>query len=38
MPLFNCVQAYAKKVIEETNQFWSKLVTRVTDKGELSLV
>jgi inorganic pyrophosphatase len=30
--------AYAKKVIEETNQFWSKLVTRVTDKGELSLV
>ncbi|GAQ85351.1 inorganic pyrophosphatase [Klebsormidium nitens] len=30
--------AYAKKVIEETNQFWSKLVTRVTDKGDLSLV
>lgn len=32
------VQEYALKVIEETNQFWSKLVQRKVPSGELSLV
>eukprot|EP00244_Chara_vulgaris_P006337 TRINITY_DN240_c0_g1_i3.p1 TRINITY_DN240_c0_g1~~TRINITY_DN240_c0_g1_i3.p1 ORF type:complete len:338 (-),score=66.31 TRINITY_DN240_c0_g1_i3:218-1231(-) len=29
---------YALKVVEETNEFWAKLVKRTTPKGELSLV